>query len=265
MRYKKIILILPFLLLACSSDEDPITEPQEDSLAIELVTSKALVAIDEVVSFQVKANKPFSSITYSTDNFTTFKTVSKSLGDSFGTSLPLYVNTANIGVISYSIRVEDDAGKKASSTISFTIEKGNAVHLKEVLVNSFYDKDNTWDTEFSNTDPNRLADVFFFLQKPQIGILSGQLQQRPWFESSVKENQGDLTWNLSQKELYVNPNATVEFALADDDGGGIGQDLLLGPPYGREIDLSLHRNTKPSNITLEDISINLNVDFGLEW
>jgi hypothetical protein len=39
-----------------------------------------------------------------------------------------------------------------------------------VLVNDFYDKDNTWDTEFSSTDPNRLADVFFSLSKPHIDL-----------------------------------------------------------------------------------------------
>jgi hypothetical protein len=201
------------------------------------------------------------------DNFTTSKTVSKSLGDSFGTSLTLYVNTANIGVITYSIRVADanDNQKTATSTLSFTVEKGNAVHIQEVLVNDFYDKDTTWDTEFSSTDPNRLADVFFALSKPHIGLFSGQKIKVLWYKSAVKENQGDLNWNLSQENLYVNPNALIHFGLADDYGGGIGQDLLLGPPFEKDINLSQYSNAQPSNVTLEDSSINLDVDFGLNW
>ncbi|MGG8496441.1 hypothetical protein ACQY1Q_08495 [Tenacibaculum sp. TC6] len=263
----KIILLVVLTFLSCSSDDNTVVESQEEPLIIELVTNNTNVTIDEVVTFQVKTNKPFGSITYSTDNFITSKTVGKSLGDSFGTSLTLYVNTANIGKITHSIEVSDanNPSKKAKSSLSFTVEKGNAVRIKDVLVNSFYDKDNIWDTEFSNTDPNRLADVFFVLQKPQIGTLTGQFQQQLWYKSNVKENQGDLKWDLLQDNLYVNPNAIIQLGLADDDGGGIAQDLLLGPPYEKDINLSQYISTKPDNIIFEDNSINLDVDFGLEW
>ena len=134
-----------------------------------------------------------------------------------------------------------------------------------MLVNDFYDKGTTWDPEFSNTDPNRLADVSFSLSKPHIDLFSGQRFKALWYKSTVKENQGDLNWNLSQENLYVNPNALIHFGLADDDGGGVGQDLLLGPPFEKDINLSQYSNTQPSNITLEDSSINLEVSFGLEW
>lgn len=263
--------IITFLLIAvffsCSSDEDPITEPQEEPFAVQLVATNTSINIDEVATFEVKTNRPFSSITHSTDNFTTSKTVSKSLGDSFGTSLILYVNTANLGNITYSIRVADanDNQKTATSTLSFTVEKGNALHIKEVLINNFYDKDNTWDTEFSNTDPNRLADVFFSFSKPHIDLFTGQKFKALWYKSSVKENQGDLKWNLSQENLYINPNALIHFGLADDDGGGVGQDLLLGPPFEKEINLAQYNSSQPNSITLEDTSINLDVDFTVEW
>ncbi len=232
-----------------------------------MVATNISVNIDEVATFEVKTNKPFSSFTYSTDNFTTSRTVSKSQGDSFGTSLTLYVDTANLGTIIYSIRVADanDNQKTATGTLSFTVEKGNALHIKEVLINNFYDKDNTWDTEFSNTDINRLADVFFSFSKPHINLFTGQRFKTLWYSSAVKENQGDLIWNLSQENLYVNPNALIHFGLADDDGGGVGQDLLFGPPFEKEINLAQYSSSQPNNITLEDTSINLNVDFAVAW
>lgn len=267
MKDKIIILLLTIMLFSCSSEDNNILEPQEEFLTVQLVTTNSNINIDEVVTFEVKTNKPFSSITYSLDNFTTSKTVSKTEGDSFGTSLTLYVDTANLGTITYSIRVADanDNQKTATSTLSFMVKKGNAFHIKEVLINNFYEKDNTWDTEFSSTDPNRLADVFFSFSKPHIKLFTGQRFKTLWFKSVVKENQGDLKWNLSQENLYINPKAIIHFGLGDDDGGGVAQDLLLGPPFEKDIDLSQYSNAQPSNITLEDSSINLDVDFGLEW
>ncbi|QTD36389.1 hypothetical protein JL193_09470 [Polaribacter batillariae] len=255
------------MFFSCSSDDDPITEPQEEPFTVELIATNTNANIDEVTIFEVKTNRPFISITHSTDNFTTSRTVSKSQGDSFGTSLTLYVDTANLGNITYSIRVVDANNNQitATSTLSFTVEKGNALHIKEVLVNNFYDKDNTWDTEFSNIDVNRLADVFFSLSKPHVDLFTGQRYKALWYKSAVKENQGDLTWNFSQENLYIDPNALIHFGLADDDGGGVGQDLLLGPPFEKEINLAQYSSSQPNNITLEDTSINLDVDFAVEW
>jgi len=172
MKSKIILLLISILIFSCNSSDNDIVEPQEEPLTVELVATKTTVSVDEVVPFEVKTNRPFVSIEYSTDNFITSKTFGKSQGDSFGTSLTLYIDTAKFGNITYSIRVVDanDSQKNATSTLNFRVEKGNAVHIKEVLVNDFYDKDNTWDTEFSNTDPNRLADVFFSLSKPHIDL-----------------------------------------------------------------------------------------------
>ncbi len=259
-------MLILAVLFSCSSSDNDTLEPQEEPITLELVAVNNIVGIDEVATFQVKTNKPFGSITHSTDNFTNATTISKNAGDSFGTSLTLYVNTANIGVITYSIRVRDavDDQITTTNTISFTVEKGNALHIKEVLVNNFYDKDATWDPEFSDTDPNRLADVFFALSKPHIDIFTGQLTKRLWYTSDIKENQGDLLWNLSQENLYINPNGFLILGLADDDGNFV-QDLLLGPPTEREISLSQYSTTQPTRITLEDTSINLDLDFGLVW
>jgi len=266
---KNIFLIsLLLVFLSCeSSGGDDTQNPQNDKLTLELVADNTNTTIDQIVSFEVKTNKPFGSITISEDNFETEVTTQSSQVNGFGTSMTLYVNTANIGDVTHSIRVKDvnDASIEASSAITFTVEKGNAVHIKEILVNNFYDKDNTWDTEFSGTDPNRLADVFFAILKPHIGTKTGTKTQRLWYKSITKENQGDLKWDLSQENLYVDPNTIIQFALADDDGGGIGQDLLLGPPFEKDINLSQYSATTPNNINLEDSAINLDVDFTLEW
>lgn len=96
-------MLLIITLFSCSSNEDIISEPQEEPFTVELVTINSTVNIDEVATFEVKTNRPFSSITHSTDNFTTSRIVSKSQRDSFGTSLTLYADTANLSTITYNI------------------------------------------------------------------------------------------------------------------------------------------------------------------
>lgn len=268
MKVTRIILVfLIILIISCNSEDNQTIEQQEEPFTLELTSNNTNVNIDEIATFEINTNKPFVDITHSTDSFITSKTISRSQQGGFGSSLVLYVDTSNIGDITYSIRVTatDDREETATGTISFSVEKGNAVHIKEVLLNNFYNKDNTWDDEFSNNDVNRLADVNFSLSKSYIRLFSGQKERRIWYRSIIKENQGDLLWNLSQENLYVNPNDIIYFGLADNDGGDVGQDLLLGPPFEKEINLSLYNNTKPSTIKLSDSSIDLDVDFEVEW
>ena len=53
----KIILLLTIILFSCSSDDNPITEPQEEQFAVELVATSTNVNIDEVATFEVKTSK----------------------------------------------------------------------------------------------------------------------------------------------------------------------------------------------------------------
>ncbi|MFL0091686.1 hypothetical protein, partial [Tenacibaculum maritimum] len=42
------------IIISCSSDEYPITEPQEKSFTIQLVTTNTSVNIDEIATFEKK-------------------------------------------------------------------------------------------------------------------------------------------------------------------------------------------------------------------
>ena len=258
MKSKLIIIIFITILFSCSKEENI-----EEILTVKLEAIKTTVVVDEIAKIQVTTNKPIHKIEYSLDNFNPFPL--NLYNRDLGSSLTVYVNTETVGEKNVTIKVYDANGNNATSAISIKIEKGNAIQLKELIVANFYNKDKTWDTEFSDTDPNSLTDVFFTLSKPRIDIFKGRLSQELWYKSSIKENQGDLTWNLLQENLYVNPNALIHFGLADDDGGGVGQDLLLGPPFEKEINLAQHSSSQPNSITLEDTSINLDVDFAVEW
>ncbi|MEL0651636.1 hypothetical protein V6246_09395 [Algibacter sp. TI.3.09] len=115
-------------------------------------------------------------------------------------------------------------------TMTVSITRGNTIRITSVKIISFSNINNTWDSEFSDSDTNRLADVFFNLRKQKPDSKQGGLSFQNWFKSEVKENQGDLTWDLSSKNLYLNPEFALQFSMADDDGG-VAQDIMLGPLF----------------------------------
>ncbi|QTD36404.1 hypothetical protein JL193_09550 [Polaribacter batillariae] len=51
---KNLAVIIFLLLISCSSDDTPITEPQEEQFAVELVATSTNVNIDEVATFKIE-------------------------------------------------------------------------------------------------------------------------------------------------------------------------------------------------------------------
>lgn len=255
-----IYLILASVLIACSGSSDDDSPIIKYDFTISVTAQKSTVSIDEVVPITITANKAIIEVEYSLDNFVT----SVSQYTNFSNSTTVYLNTSTLGNKQVSIKIKDAENNVASKTITITVEKGNAIQLKSLLVNSFYNINQSWDPEFSNTDLNRLADVVFVLLKPQIGVFSGQKSQQIWFKSPIKQNQGDLNWNLVNENLYVNPNTVLKFSLADVDGA-FSQDLMLGPPFERDIDLNYFGASKPDPINFKDSAINLDVDLRVVW
>lgn len=260
MKKKIIYSLLAILLIACGGSSDDDSPIIKDDFTISVTAQKSTVSIDEVVPITIVANRAINEVEYSLDDFKT--ATGKSMN--FGNSTIVYLNTGTLGNKQVSIKIKDVENNIATKSITITVEKGNAIQLKSLLVNSFYNINQSWDTEFSTSDPNRLADVVFVLLKPQIGVFSGQKSQQIWFKSLIKQNQGDLNWNLVNENLYVNPNTVLKFSLADDDGA-FSQDLMLGPPFERDIDLNYFGASKPDPINFKDAAINLDVDLGVVW
>lgn len=255
-----IYLILASVLIACSGSSDDDSPIIKDDFTISVTAQKNTVSIDEVVPITIVANRAINEVEYSLDDFKT----ATGKSTNFGNSTTVYLNTSTLGKKQISIKIKDIENNTASKTITITVEKGNAVQLKSLLVNSFYNINQSWDPEFAASDPNRLADVAFALLKPQVGVFSGQMSQQIWFKSSIKQNQGDLNWNLVSENLYVNPNTVLKFSLADDDGA-FSQDLMLEPPFERDIDLNNFNTLKPDLINFKDTTIYLDVDLGVVW
>ena len=259
-----ITLYVILIMLSCSSSDDSVDTNDNNGgvsvFNIELSANNTAV-VDEVVALTVTSNEPMVSLEISFDNFQTSTTSFSDLGssvtryfsfDKLGTNTTIYFKSKNSN------------GDESVKTYTPSISRGNAVKITSIQVVSFFDIDNTWDSGFPNTDVNHLADVFFHLRKPQVSISQGNLGFQDWFTSVVKENQGDLTWDVSSEGLYLDPQLSLQYSMADDDGS-VNQDLMLGPPFEREVTFAEHIATQPSTITLSDSSINLEVIFTIEW
>ncbi len=88
--------------------------------------------------------------------------------------------------------------------------------IKAIVVDSFKNINGSWDPEYTNDNINRLADLKFLLRKKFISTsFYGKLESstQNWYFSELLENQGNLTWDLNDKSLYIDPNSRFSFDL----------------------------------------------------
>lgn len=261
---KKIISLLTIcFLIACSSD-DSNEENNNESFTITLNQDVNTANIDEIITINISANETINRLDISKDGWLTSTNLSS---PAFGGQTNVFVDFESIGNKTISIKATNNNGDISERSVNVTVQRGNAIKLQELQLNSFFNINETWDEEFGDTDPNRLADVFFVLLKPRLNPFEGirSIGTPVWYESEVKTNQGDLHWNLQTDNLFIDPNLPLYIAFADDDGGGLAGDLMLGPPFEREIQLSDYISTQENPIPFNQANINLNFDLSVEW
>lgn len=262
---KKIVSILTIcLFVACSSDDSNSEENNESSFVITLEQDMVNAAIDEVITISISANETINRLDISKDEWQTSTNLAS---PSFGNQTNVFIDYESTGNKTISIRATNTNGDISEGSINVTIDRGNAIKLQELQLNSFFNINEAWDDEFGSIDPNRLADVFFILLKPRLNPFEGtrSIGTPVWYESEVEVNQGDLHWDLQTDNLFIDPNLSLFIAFADADGGGLVGDLMLGPPIEREIRLSDFINSQSNPIPFSQTDINLNFDLSVEW
>lgn len=256
------MFLLPLLFCMCSPSGDGVT-PIVPASTFEITVTPSLnnIVVDQHFTVMVAANQSMKSIEMSTDNFVT----KSGLQSDFGTSKELYFNFDELGSKTISIRAKNAANQVATKKITLNVMRGNAIKVTGLQVVSFSNINNTWDPEFPTTNPNHLADVYFGFSKSRLeNFYTNEYYNRLWFTSPVKDNQGNLIWDITADNLYLNPNLSLQFGLVDKDGE-LGQDLLLGPPDYKTLNLSSYLSSKPSTITYSFPEINLEIKVSVEW
>lgn len=259
---KKLIyfLFVSFLMVNCSSESNE--NDNSNLFSINLTPSATNVVVDQAFTITVSANEEIKEIWVSTDNFATGGYAQRQ----FGTSYVLNFNFDTLGQKTISVRAKNQNNVVSEKQVIIAVSRGNALKINGVQVISFLGINTTYDPEFPVTNPNHLADLRFGLSKNKLGNpLDNIYSPTQWYLSSVIENQGNMTWDCSNDNLYLNPNASLKFGLADIDNGIAGADLLNGPPDYREISFSNYLVTKPTTITYTFPEINLEFKVFVEW
>ncbi len=252
------IYIITVLIFACGSSDDGGNTTDDDSNFEISVVANSSVSIDETILITVNSNEPLNSVQVFQDNVDsgTFYPNGQSTIAKFNYSFD------TVGNRTFIVKATNLNNVVRERTLTINVARGNAIKIMSFRVVSFYNIDQTWDPEFEGTD--RLADVKFAFVKPKIRVFEDNYGYTTWFISSTKENQGDLNWDISSESLYIDPNFILRFGLSDDDGD-FGQDLMLGPPSEREIDLSQYIASRPNTITVNYPEINLEAVLTVEW
>jgi len=258
MKKSIIILLIIQLFIGCSSDNNS----SKGTFSIDLVPSATNIVLDQSFTMTINANESMKYLWVSTDNFAT--------GDyaiqNFGTNYMLHFNFDSLGQKTISVRVKNQNNEVSEKQIVVTVTRGNAIKILGVQVVSFYGINTVYDPEFPTSNPESLADLKFGFAKVSLdSYLSNVYSWRNWYQSIVLPNQGTMTWDCSNANLYIDPSRNLLFGLADMDNGIGGADLLNGPPDFREINFSNFVTTKPNSITYTFPEINLEFKVFVEW
>lgn len=269
---KNIVLIFLIFIVSCSSDEssgdmDNNGNPQ-DTFDFQVDVTADAFEVDKPIKITIESVEVFQDVCISFTNWNSSMCRQNSFPEGLGTSIDIYTSIDKIGIQDVSVRViKEVPGSYVQKDFQIEITRGNAVKITETKVISFFNIDQTWDDEFPDTDINRLADVNFAFEKQYIKTSFDEIEyaSKVWYISDVIMNQGNLTWDLTNEELYIDPNLDFYFSLGDDDGGGIGQDLMLGPPFSLPYELINDVDIAPDTVSLIQNSIDLEVEFKLNW
>lgn len=252
--------VLLFLIISCSSDSNE--NENNNSFSINLTPSTTSVVVDQAFTITVGANEDIKQMWVSTDNFATGGYAQRQ----FGTSYILNFNFDTLGQKTISVRAKNQNNVVSEKQVVVNISRGSALKINGLQVISFYGINTTYDPEYGATDPNRLADLKFgFAKNKLVDRFLGTYNWSSWYNSTVLENQGNMTWQLNDANLFIHPNNTLRFTLAEMDGQIAGADLLNGPPEFREISFSSFISTKPSVISYTFPEIDLDIKVLVEW
>ena len=248
------------LLVSCGPDSGSDPLPKE-APKVNLEFESAQVSVDQVVTLKVSTDRPLQEISRITGNAVISWLAFD--GESLPRSFEVHFRFPNPGTQTLDLEFRFTDQTKLPKQLQFEVTRGNSVQLTGVEVNSFRNIHESWDPEFGDTDPQRLADVEFVLEKLHLTQWREKtLTPRRWYKSAIKENQGDLSWDLSEENLFLDPNGPFFFAMGDNDGNNLGQDLMEAL---KEVRLRDYMDSRPESISVVDEASNLDVTFHLDW
>ena len=254
------------LCFSCSPDTANEQLPEiEKNFSVNLLLSISEITVDMPFEIKVQSNEAIYDITRISENSNQSITAAMPNTGLDEQYLTLQFQFGYLRNEEVKLEFTSISGKRTTKTLNFNVTRGNAAKVIGFRINSFYNMNGTWDEEYAEDDPNRLADIIFALRKlKNIHFSNSTPAMRHWYLSPIYPNQQQLEWDLSQEELYISDRSMIEFGIEDVDENGIGQDLARS---SRELFIRLndYRDTKPTEINLSNEEYGYDVTFQLEW
>lgn len=165
----------------------------------------------------------------------------------------------------YSVNIELVSEDLEVTSIDFQpnqVQVGDAVRITNIEILNFPNINGSYDNQFTASDPNRLADLFFRFGKETVNPFNGNEGVDPWFDSTVLSNQGNLQFDFSNANIYVGRDITISLVLIDEDDNG-QEEIISSDTQPISIDFSAYVNSQPSSIVINELGVEL--VFTLQW
>lgn len=261
---KYLIYLLPLLLFSCVPTEENKTIIPASTTTISLSTVSNTVVVDDIATVTVNSNEALTQVAVSDDNFVNpggFVFLNNV------TSLSLFFSFDSLGSHTKYLKFKNTKNETIEKTLTFTVVRNNTLRIKGLQIISFNNINQTWDPEFTSTDPERLADLFFAFTKNRFaGFNQMAYTDLLWHKSTVIQNQGTMTWDFTTANLYMNPNKILKFSLADYDGPNLWETLIGFPGAStKDMDFTPYMVSKPTAITFNYPDMNLQFIVTVDW
>ncbi len=261
-----LLLIALFGMLSCSSDSSEIIENEpEINIEVTLTPSAEFALVDKPFTIKVSSNSQIHEIKQ------IFENGSVSVGGDGESGVidsqfeTLHYQLPNVGLEKMNYVFTDINGKQVTKSIDITINRGDAVQITGLKINSFYNIHGTYDEQYAENDPERLADIVFAINKAFSWNFANEDRSKGrWFLSEIYPNEEKLEFDLRDDELFIAPYANFEVGIGDHDEGGIGSDLARDAS-GMTVNLYPLQYEKPSEIHIIKEDADVDITIFLEW
>lgn len=264
---KRLLLLIALSgMLSCSSDSSEIVEPEpEINFEVTLTPSAENAIVDKPFSIKVNSTSELHEI------MQVFENGSLSVGGDGENGVidskfkTLHYQLPMVGVQKMNFVFTDVNGKKINKSIDVNVIPGDAVQITGLKINSFYDIHGTYDEQYAENDPERLADIIFAFNKAFSWNFSTEdINEGRWFLSEVYPNEEKLEFDLRDEQLFIAPYANFELGIGDYDEDGLGADLARDAT-GMSVYLYPLQYEKPSEIHIIKEDADVDITVFLEW
>ena len=255
------------ILISCSSDSaDDAAPPENPGNAFELSLDleRSVFGIDERIVINASSDETLSRgcIIFPRNEGDFSRCLIGGVENGFQVNLSFQT----IGTKTFIIEAQTSDGEVSREERQIEIDSiTNTVSISRVTLNSFPNQGGAFDPGFSDTDPERLADLFFQIEKRFVEISVGQ--DGPRYNSmdlpisEIHENESSLEWNFEGNELRFSRDNILFFKLFEfDEAPGMSEQFT-----NLFVNFGDYASEKPSQITVDNFGGSVEVTFDLVW